>query len=44
MNNNVQNEFTIEELEARFEMETAVPGDDMQNPDGWYCRCGYEEK
>ena len=43
MNNEINNEYSVEELEARFEMETVVPGDDTVNPDGWYCRCGYEQ-
>lgn len=40
----MQNEnYEVQELEARFEMESVVPTDGTVDPNGWYCRCGYEE-
>jgi hypothetical protein len=41
--NNTKNDYTVEELEARFEMETVIPSDASAETDGWYCRCGYEQ-
>ena len=39
-----KDEFDIEQLEERLEMEAVIGTDGDVEPEGWYCRCGYESE
>ncbi len=43
MENYEEDAIAIELLEERLEMEAVAAGGSTADPDGFYCRCGWEQ-